>query len=55
VLMAGQSAQAIMGERKGGSVHIVMLSLMIALAACLLLLAAFGLVTSHIDSRRRFR
>lgn len=35
--------------------HIVMLSLMVALAACLLLLIAFGLFTNHIDSRSRFR
>lgn len=35
--------------------HVVMLSLVIALAACLLLLIAFGLFTKHIDSSGRFR
>jgi hypothetical protein len=53
--MARRSADAIMGETKGGSVHIVMLSLMVALAACLLLLIAFGLFTRRIDSRSRFQ
>jgi len=53
--MAGRSTDAMMGQTKGGSVHTVMLSVMIALAACLLLLVAFGLATTHIDSRRRFR
>ncbi len=32
--------------------HVVPLSLMIALAACLLLLLAFGLYTRHVDHRR---
>lgn len=32
-----------------------MFSLMIALAAFLLLLIAFGLFTKHVDSRTRFR
>jgi hypothetical protein len=44
-----------MGETKGGSVHIVMFGLMIALAACLLLLIAFGLFTRRTDSRGRFQ
>ena len=35
--------------------HVLMSSLVIALAACLLLLIAFGLFTRHIDSRSRFR
>ena len=35
--------------------HIVMLSLMIALATCLLLLIAFGLFAKHFDARSRFR
>jgi hypothetical protein len=53
--MARRSTEAIIEKRKGGSVHIVMFSLMIALAALLLLLIAFGLFTKHIDSRIRFR
>jgi len=35
--------------RKEDPLHIVMLSLMIAMAACLLLLIAFGLFTKHLD------
>jgi hypothetical protein len=29
--------------------HVVTLSLLVALAACVLLLVAFGLVTKHLD------
>jgi hypothetical protein len=32
-------------------VHVLMLSLMVALAASVLLLVAFGLFTHHLDSR----
>jgi hypothetical protein len=35
--------------------HVVMLSLMVALAACLLLLVAFALFARHVESRSRFR
>jgi hypothetical protein len=32
-------------------VHVLMLSLMVALTVCVLLLVAFGLFTHHLDSR----
>lgn len=47
--MAGARTFAIMSSTKGGNMHVVPLSLMIALAACLLLLFAFGLYTHHVD------
>jgi hypothetical protein len=47
--MAEARASTIMGSTKGGIMHVLTLSLMIALAACLLLLLAFGLYTHHVD------
>jgi hypothetical protein len=47
--MAEATTSAIMGSTKGGIMHVLPLSLMIALAACLLLLLAFGLYTHHVD------
>ena len=47
--MAVVGASAIMSSTKGENMHVVTLSLMIALVACLLLLLAFGLYTHHVD------
>jgi hypothetical protein len=47
--MARPRSRAIMKSTKGGRMHVVPLSLLIALGACLLLLIAFGLYTHHID------
>ena len=49
--MAGPRPTATMKGRKEDRVHVLMLTLMVALAVCVLLLFAFGLLTHHLDSR----